>query len=142
MRRAPFFNMTTMKNRAHILFLLLAVVLGLASCGEKIKTCSGKVAKMTDTTMVTTMGDYAITFDIKKAQYTNGAIMDGDSVLIHYVGDLKERKAVAAIVKLIPKKGHVVEAVYDPSKELEVSDRPMTKEEERHLEGFVKKYRK
>lgn len=97
---------------------------------------------MTDTTMVATMGDYAITFDTKKAQYTNGAIMDGDSVVIHYVGDLKERKAKAAIVKLIPKKGRVVEAVYDPSKELEVSEQPMSKDEEKHLEGFVKKYRK
>lgn len=97
---------------------------------------------MTDTTMVTSMGDYAITFDTKKAQYTNGAIMDGDSVVIHYVGDLKERKAKAAIVKLIPKKGRVVEAVYDPSKELEVSEQPMSKDEEKHLEGFVKKYRK
>lgn len=97
---------------------------------------------MTDTTMITGIGDYDITFDIKKAKFTNGAVMVEDSVTIQYVGDLKKLKATAAIVHLMPKKGRVVQAVYDPSKELEIDEKPMTKEEEKSLQNFVKKYRK
>ena len=84
---------------------------------------------MSDTTMVAQIDKYDIVFDTKKARNDNGAVMVGDSVTIRYIGDLREKKARALLLCLIPKKGTVVEAVYDPSKELIVSDRPMTEQQ-------------
>lgn len=103
----------------------------------EIKVCSGKIDKMTDTTIVTKIGDYDITFDTKKAEYTHGAVMPGDSVTIHYIGDLKEKWGRALLVYLIPAKGNVVDAVYDESKELKTA--PMSEEDARKLKEFVKK---
>lgn len=96
--------------------------------------CSGKVKNLNDTVMVTAIGDYAIKFNIKKAEYTNGMIMIGDSVSVHYTGDLRDKKALALIVKLIPQKGVVVDATYDPDKELKTSERPMSEKAARDLE--------
>lgn len=101
-----------------------------------MKTCAGKIKDMTDTTIIANMGDYDITFDIKKAEVTNGAVMPGDSVVVHYIGELSEKKATALVIKLIPPKGKVVEAVYDPNKKLET--KPMTKEEVKEMNDFVK----
>lgn len=115
---------------------MLAAVLTLAGCHTKqIKVCAGKIDHMSDTTIVVKIGDYDITFDVKKARYTNGVVMPGDSATIHYVGDLKERHAVAAIVYLMPAKGTVVDAVYDPTKELKTA--PMSKEDAKELDDFV-----
>lgn len=91
---------------------------------------------MTDTTIVASMGDYNITFDIKKAEVTNGAVMPGDSVVVHYLGELSDKEATALVINLIPRKGKVVEAIYDPNKKLET--KPMTKEEVKENEDFVK----
>lgn len=87
--------------------------------------------------MLTKIGDYDIAFDIKKAEYSNGAVMLGDSVTVHYIGDLKEKKGRAVLIYLMPKPGRVVEAVYDPSKKLEVSERPLTEEEIKATKQFV-----
>lgn len=95
---------------------------------------------MTDTTLVSKIDNRDITFDLKKAKYDNGFVMPGDSVVIHYVGDLRDGKAVAAIVRLVPKKGNVVEAVYDPSKELKTA--PMTKDEEKSFDDGIEYARK
>lgn len=121
--------------------MMLAAVLILAGCHTKeIKVCSAKIDTMTDTTIVTKIGDYKITFDTKEARYTNGAVMPGDSVTVHYVGDLKEKHAVAAIVYLIPPKGTEVEAVYDPTKELKTT--PMSEEDAKELDEFIKAEKK
>ena len=86
-------------------FLITILLFTFAGCRDNIKTCAGKIKNMTDTTIVANMGDYDITFDIKKAEVSNGAVMPNDSVLIHYVGDLSEKKATALVIKLIPHKG-------------------------------------
>lgn len=84
--------------------------------------------------MVTAIGEYDIKFNIKQTEYTNGMIMVGDSVSVHYTGDLRDKKALALIVKLIPKKGVVVDATYDPDKELKISERPMSEKAASDLE--------
>lgn len=124
-------------KRYSILFIVSMVLLSLSSCGDKMQVCSGKVKDLNDTVMVAAIGEYSIKFNIKNTEYTNGMIMPGDSVTVHYAGDLREKKATALIVKLIPKKGVVVDAVYDPNKELKVSERPMSDKEVEDLEKFA-----
>lgn len=99
--------------------------------------CAGKINKMTDTTIVTKIGDYEITFNTKKAEYTNGVVMPGDSVTVHYIGDLKEKWARALLIRLIPSQSNVVNAVHDSSKELMTA--PKSEEDVKQLEEFVKK---
>ena len=108
------------------LIVLAAVAISLASCQEKIKTTKGLVKRMSDTTLVAQIDKYDIVFDTKKARTDNGAVMIGDSVTVHYIGDLREKKARALLLCLMPKKGTVVDAVYDPSKELKVREAPMS----------------
>lgn len=118
--------------------MIFAALLILAGCHTKeIKVCSGLIDHMSDTTITTKIGDYDIIFDVRKARYTNGAVMPGDSVTIHYIGDLKEKHAVAAVVYLMPPVGDVVEAGYDPSKELLTS--PKSEEDVKKLDEFVEK---
>lgn len=116
----------------------VATMMSVTSCQEKIKTTKGQVKRMSDTTAVVTIDRYDIVFDTKQARFDNGAIMQEDSVTIHYIGDLRDKRAKALIVRLMPKKGTVVEAVYDPSKELVVSEEPMSDEEVEKLEKFAK----
>lgn len=92
--------------------------------------------------MIVKIDDYDINFVTKQAKYDNGAVMPGDSVVIHYVGDLREKHAVAAIVRLIPKPGRIVEAGYDPTKPLKVSDQSLTDKEKKDLDDFVKESQK
>jgi len=119
--------------------LLLALACGaLHSCREDIKTCAGKIKELNDTVMVASIGDYDIAFDIRKAECDNGAVMLDDSVTVHYIGDLKDRKARALLIHLMPQPSRVVDAVYDPSKKLEVSERALTDEELKAARQFVK----
>ena len=121
-----------------VIFLFCCIAAIVISCKSKeVKVCSGQISRMSDTTIVAKIGDYDITFNTKKAEYTHGAVMPGDSVMIHYVGDLKEKKAIAAIVYLIPPKGNVVEAGYNPSKKLETA--PLDEEDVKSMDEFVKK---
>ena len=113
-------------------------MLAVTSCQEKIKTTTGLVRRVSDTSAVVVVDKYDIVFDTKKARFDNGAIMHEDSVTIHYIGDLRDKRAKALLVHLIPKKGTVVEAVYDPSKELVVSEKPLSKEEVERLKKFAR----
>ena len=122
------------------LILCSAILLGVSSCREKIQSTAGVVKKLNDTAMVAKISDYLITFDIKKMKLTHGAVMPGDSVKIDYVGDLKERKAIALIVTYIPQAGHYVEAGYDPTKKL--ITKPSTPKEDKELDEFLKDAKK
>ena len=136
---APLFS-NKMKQLLSFIICLVAV-LSFCACGDKIKSTKVSIQKMTDTTFVSNIDGHKITFDIKKAQFDNGAVMEGDSATVRYVGNLSDEHVVAVIVKLIPKKGHIVNAVYDPNKKLETA--PMTKEEQKSFdEGieFAKKH--
>ena len=71
----------------------------------------------------------------KEIKVCTAKIEEVSDVRINYIGDLKERKAKALVVYLIPKPGNVVDAVYDPGKEL--LTKPMDPEDKRRLDEFV-----
>ena len=114
-------------KRKFVFLAAAAVLLAVSSCEEKIQTTTGKVKKLNDSTMVATIDKYDITFDMKHVRFDNGVVIPGDSAVIHYIGDLRDKKATALLIRLIPPKPRVAEAVYDPSKKLETT--PMTKEQ-------------
>ena len=120
---------------------VLAIVVGLTSCEEKIKTTRGVVKRLTEKELIATIDKYEINFDITKAKVDNGALMAGDSVVIHYTGDLREKQARALLLRLIPKQGTIVEAVYDPSKELIVK-KDTSKARKERIEKFLKAAKK
>lgn len=93
---------------------------------------------MKDSTMMVAIGKYDIRFDVSKARYDNGAVIKDDSVVIHYIGDLRDKEAKALLVRLVPRQGTVVEAVYDPSKELITDPNPMPEEQAKKLEKFAR----
>ena len=130
-------TMVLKKSFYKVLVTALAM-LAVTSCQEKIKTTTGLVRRVSDTSAVVVVDKYDIVFDTKKARFDNGAIMHEDSVTIHYIGDLRDKRAKALLVHLIPKKGTVVEAVYDPSKELVVSEKPLSKGEVERLKKFAR----
>lgn len=98
--------------------LVAALALTLAACSDKPKSCTGVIKSMTDTTLVANTEGRDATFNITKARMTNGAIMPGDSVQMYYIGDPDDKDAKALVIRLIPHPGTVVNAVYDPKKEL------------------------
>ena len=120
---------------------VLTIVVGLTSCEEKIKTTRGVVKRLTEKELIATIDKYEIKFDITKAKEDNGALMAGDSVVIHYIGDLREKQARALLMRLIPKQGTIVEAVYDPSKELIVK-KDTSKARKERIEKFLKAAKK
>ena len=96
---------------------------------------------MTDTTIVTIICDHKVTFDFRQATFDNGYVMAGDSAEVSYIGELSDDPVKAVLIKLIPKQGHIVNAVYDPNKQLETA--PMTEEQQEALDKgveFAKKH--
>ena len=125
--------------KKQLLFLTMVVTLILTSCSsEKIQKTSGKVKDIKDSTMLVAIDKYDINFDISKARFDNGAVMKDDSIVLHYIGNLRDKKAKALLVRLVPKQGTVVEAVYDPSKELITNQNPMPEEQVKKLEKFAR----
>ena len=124
-----------MKKTKFLLFLS-AVILTFSSCEEKLQTTTGKIKKMSDSIMVATIDKYDITFDMKQVRFDNGVVIPGDSAVIHYIGDLRDKQAKALLIKLIPPKPRIVEAVYNPDAELKT--RPMSKEEQKEFEEGIK----
>lgn len=110
-------------------------MLSFFACGDNIKTTKVSVQKMTDTTFVSNIDGHMITFNIKKAKFDNGAIMEGDSAVVRYVGNLSDENVTAVIVKLIPKKGRIATAVYDPNKKLETAK--MSPEEQKEFDKGI-----
>lgn len=134
---APFIYLT-MKR---ILFFI-TVLLVVCSCQKEIKHCSGNIKSLNDTAFVVAIDGYDISFDTKQARYDNGFVMPGDSVHISYVGDLREKKVKAAMVHLVPKPSKVVDAVYDPTKELKTSGEALTEEEQVNRQKFLENAKK
>ncbi len=95
-----------------------ALAVTLAGCSDKPKSYTGVVKSLTDTTLVASAAGRDATFGITKAEVTNGAIMPGDSVQLYYIGDPDDKDAQALVIRLIPRPGTVVDAVYDPNKPL------------------------
>ena len=130
-----------MKKLLSIITICLIAILSFNACSEEIKSTNVSIKQMTDSTLLTIIDDHQVTFDYKQATFDNGFVMAGDSAVINYIGSLSDDPVKAVLIKLIPKKGHVMNAVYDPNKKLETA--PMTDKEVKELEEgveFAKKH--
>ena len=128
-----------MKKLANLLALAL-VVLTLASCEEKVQVCRAKVKRLTDTTVVATIDKYEIVFDAKNTRFANGALIPGDSAIVSYLGNLRDKKAQALIIELIPPKGHYMTPGFNPNNELKTA--PRSEKDIRDTENFLKAAKK
>ena len=120
-------------------FMLL---LAVSSCQEEIQKTSGHIKELTDSTMVTIVGDYSIAFDITQARYDNGLVQPGDSVNVHYVGNLRDKKAKAVLVNLIPRKGVIMEITGEPDMSKELKTKEMEADEQKAIDEFVRESKK
>lgn len=106
-----------------VFFLLFASATMLAACGPKneLQECKGVVKTFyPDSVLVADIDGDEVEFEASDMQMNNGAIMAKDSVTIHFIGRLSG-KCKALLVTLIPQQ-HVVDAVFDASKELETKE--------------------
>ena len=88
------------------------MVLLTASCGYKAvhdKT-DGLVERLVyDSVMTVHIDGSSIDFDISVAKYTHGRVMEGDSVVVYYYGDLSKGRALAESIYLKDRPGNVLE---------------------------------
>ena len=100
-----------MKKVLGFIILVFAASMLAISCKNKIShdRTSGIVDEINDSVMIARIGADKVKFDITTASFTNGAVMYGDSVIIHYVGDLSKKRALAKSIYLIVRPGTVVE---------------------------------
>jgi hypothetical protein len=105
-----------MKKKFGFLFAVVAVVLLTASCRHKMERgdTTGMVDEINDSAMIVKIDGSKVKFDITVATFTNGSVMYGDSVIVHYIGDLSMKRALAETVHLLERKSNIV--VIDPSK--------------------------
>lgn len=125
-----------MKRFGYVI-LFVCGLFGFASCSEELKTCSGKVSSFDADQLILEIGDYSIDFNLANLANSD-AIMPGDSVIVEYVGDLKEKHADAFGIKLITKQGTFIDNKVDYSKVLLIDSVPMTPEQIKSMEASVK----
>ncbi|MCK9160950.1 MAG: hypothetical protein M0P00_10805, partial [Bacteroidaceae bacterium] len=77
-------------------------------------------------------------FDITKAKYDCGAVMEKDSVMIRYIGNI-HKDAHAVLIKLIPT-SRIIDIEKDTTAELLTT--PASQNEMKRFKDFVKKYDK
>ena len=107
-----------MKKLLSFLFAATAVVLLSVSCRHKIvrDECRALVDEINDSVLVGKIDGSKIKFDVRDASFTHGAVMYGDSVIIHYIGDLSMKRALAESVFLLDRPGKIIEVPKDPAK--------------------------
>jgi len=107
-----------MKKLFGFLFAIAAATLLTVSCRHKMEhgETRGLVDEINDTAMVVKIDGSKVKFDITVATFTHGAVMYGDSVIVHYVGDLSMKRALAETVFLIDRPSRIIEIPRDPAK--------------------------
>lgn len=102
-----------MKKSFALLFAAgIVCSLAFTSCREKIKTVRGKVASVdyhgdTLVSMKVTADGGEYLFNLDKAQFNNGIMLTGDSLIVNYYkghGDTLR----AAVVTVLPNTGHLL----------------------------------
>ena len=133
-----------MKKLLSFLMAFAAVAMVFVSCRKVVRAeATGQVDEITDSMMVVKIDGSKVVFDILECAFTNGAVMYGDSVVIRYVGDLDEKRAVAETCYLIVKPSEVVEivpGVIDSTKELKT--RPADDKELQNIKRLIKTVKK
>ncbi len=124
----PLFEMMKMMKTSKYFLALAAlgiVTLGtLSSCKEKLKKVEGVVKSVDATkhshdlkTMKIYDGQDTLLFSLKDAQYSNGLMLNGDSVQVHYIkGHGDTLRALLVYVKPAPAK--VIDLKKDTTKVL------------------------
>ncbi|MBQ3753707.1 MAG: hypothetical protein II864_09215 [Prevotella sp.] len=111
-----------MKKIFGFIFAFFAMLLLSVSCSKVVKDkTSGLVDEINDSVMVLKIDGSKVHFDVTAASFTHGAVMYGDSVIVHYTGDLSKKRALAEAVYLIERPGTIVEVKegeIDSTKEL------------------------
>ena len=128
-----------MKRFLGYLVAAASLVLLSVSCHKAVRAdATGQVDEITDSVMIVRIDGSKVKFDITDCNFTNGAVMYGDSVIIGYVGDLSASYCVAETCYLIVKKSDVVVAdtVRDTSKELKT--RPVDKKKAEEIDNLVR----
>ena len=107
-----------MKKHFGFLFAAVAVVLLSVSCRHKVvrDECRALVDEINDSVLVGKIDGKKVKFDISEAAFTHGAVMYGDSVIIHYIGDLSMKRAFAENVFLLDRPRQIIEIPRDPEK--------------------------
>ena len=112
-----------MKKVFGFLMALVAVAFFSVSCRKVVRAeAIGIVDETTDSVMIVKIDGEKVMFDITGCSFTNGAVMYGDSVIIGYIGDLGEKRALAETCYLIVKPSPIVEAGLDTTKVLITRD--------------------
>lgn len=114
------------------------MIMLIASCKPEIKLCTGRIKKLTDSTLVLNIDKRDFKFDITKAKYDSGAVMEKDSVMIRYIGNI-HKDAHAVLIKLIPA-SRIIDIEKDTTTELLTT--PASQNEMKRFKDFVKKYDK
>ena len=116
-----------MKRLLSFLFIAIGLTLTFYACHKVVRDQTfALVDEMNDSVLVAKINGERVKFDITEANFTNGAVMYGDSVIIHYIGDLSMKRAYAEAVHLVNRPGRIVEVPTDGSidstKELKTID--------------------
>lgn len=133
-----------MKKVFGFIIIAFAVALTTASCRHEIKhdKTTGIVDEINDSVMVLRTTDNGkVKFDITVASFTHGAVMFGDSVIVHYAGDLSMKRALAETVFLIDRPGNILEikdgeVIGDKTPELKT--RPAKKEDLEGIDNLIR----
>jgi hypothetical protein len=141
-----------MKRFLGILTVCAAIaIMTLTSCHKVVREdVRALVDEINDSVMVTKIDGKVVKFDVTEAQFTNGAVMYGDSVIVSYIGDLSMKRAFAERVYLIEKMGNIVIIDHNkPDTTKEVMTRPAdpkqdakAKKNAERMVRFAKKYAK
>ena len=116
-----------MKRLFSFLLIATALTLTLDSCHKVVRDQTfALVDEMNDSVLVAKIDGTRVNFDITEAVFTNGAVMYGDSVIIHYIGDLSKKRAFAESVHLIDRPSQVItvpaDGSVDSTKEMKLRD--------------------
>jgi len=129
-----------MKKIFGFIIAFFAVLLLSVSCSKVVKDkATGLVDEINDSVMVLKIDGSKVHFDITAASFTHGAVMYGDSVIVHYTGDLSKKRALAEAVFLIERPGTIVElkeGEVDSTKEL--LTRPAEEGELEELDNLIR----
>lgn len=112
-----------MKNRIlRYLLPLMCICMMLTSCGHKLKSCSGIVTYIQKDTLKMKVGKDEATFLTVGGKYDNGIVVVEDSAEVTYIGTLSKGRAM--LIRLIPKKGRIIDIKKDTTKVLVTSPAP------------------
>lgn len=102
-------------KKLNYIFCATTILLTLFSCTEKDKNIKGKICSLNNKSLAIISTDgIEQTFNLENSEFSNGAVMIGDSVNVTYTGNLK-KNAKATTISLIIQPRTVIQGV-DESK--------------------------